>query len=170
MSETRPLPPGYPGIDDPLLALAIAATTLYLEGSPLTTAVVQRFGHMTASDRYKVANALSGISTILLQDIKFQPKLFDRHIKIRVRSNDQAHQLQQKLITWGCGFYVGSYPLKREIELGNVAITSVHVTPTGCIGLNFEEDGFTASSDHELQLEALLQAQTPADARKLIEP
>lgn len=160
---TQPLP-NYPGIDDALITTAlISKASRLMPDENLTRAIVERFSRMSHADRTKLAGALQGISSILQQDIKFQPRLFTEHFKVRVSSSEQALLLQEHLIGWGCGFHRGSYPLVPKPALRPATIASVHVTPTGALSLNCDPEWFEESADRAIAYEQVMSATSPVD-------
>lgn len=137
-----------------------------------TLAIVNNFRQMTKSDREELASLLGAISGVLVQEVKFQPKIFNAYIRIPVTSDDQARQVQEKLINFGCGFHNGSYPLQKEAFIGNGynRLIGIHVSPTGVLGLTFSdnEDWFDKSSDHLVTSDTVFEAQSADDINKIL--
>lgn len=158
----------YPGLDERIIAHALKSTTTrLLPDDTLTQAVVDHFRCMSHADRCKLASALNAVSTVLQQEIKFQPRILPCYIKVRVRNDNEAFSLQEHLISWGCGFHRGRYPLVGKPSLPPEPISSVHVTPTGAISLNCDPEWFDESSDHEVSLERIMAAASPLDVVSL---
>jgi len=160
--------PNNPGIDDDLLATALVSkASRLMPDDNLTRAIVERFSRMTHADRCNLAAALNGIASVLQQEIRFQPRLFTEHIKVRVSSDDQSLRLQEHLMGWGCGFHLGSYPLvAKTCSLRPAPIASVHITPTGALSLNCDPEWFEESADRAIAVEQILSASSPQDIFK----
>jgi hypothetical protein len=148
-------------IDDALLTLATDALSGLDANERLIAGVVERFGALSHSQRCKLAQSLSAIAAVLQNEVKFVVPIFDCHIKIRVQGDSEAAQLQQKLFSWGGGFHHGSYPLTQHVELANQPIHSIHVTPTGCIGFNFDVAWYEQCDAHEVSADSILNAASP---------
>lgn len=153
-------------IDASLIALAHDCRADPSLQPRLETAAIERFTTLTHRQRCELAASLNAIAALLQNEIKYVPRIFDDHIKIRVASGTQARQLQEKLFSWGCGFHHGSYPLCQSVELGDSPPYSVHVSPTGAIGLNFDANWYPKSQDRELALADVLNASTPPRSRR----
>lgn len=155
-------------IDDALLALASEALSGEKANERLISGVVDRFGALSHSQRCKLGQLLCAIAGVLQNEIKFVPLIFDGHIKIRVHGESQAALVQEKLFSWGCGFHYGSYPLKQHVELANGPIHSIHVTPTGCIGFNFDGAWYEKCDAHEVSANSILNATSPPHPHRRI--
>jgi len=148
-------------LDDALLSLANNPVFDPDADQRLIDAVVERFAAISHAERCKLARSLCAIAAVLQNEIKFVPRIFDDHIKIRVSDDAEAARVQEKLFIWGCGFHYGSYPLKQSVELANCRIYSIHVSPTGCIGFNFDADWYKKSNAHEVRADTVLGADAP---------
>lgn len=148
-------------LDDALLSLANIPVFDPDAEQRLIDAVVERFAEISHAERCKFAKSLYAIAAVLQNQIKFVPRIFDRHIKVRVSDDAEAARVQEKLFSWGCGFHNGSYPLKQCVELANRRIYSIHVSPTGCIGFNFDAHWYEKSNAHEVQADTVLDADAP---------